>query len=199
MASLLSSCLGRSKDTSSSFHNGHVPPTGHRPIDEVNPAKCLFCRVTSDRFNIVLEDDKYICFRDRSPAAQVHLLVIPRTHMANAQSLTQRDSVLVGEMQVLGNKALDIVAQQAHDTSSSKIAVAEEQPRFGFHIPPFRSVDHLHLHCLQLPFRSTLKALKYRVAEPSSADYCKGWSWFAEWSQTCALLDAGRKVEVKSC
>lgn len=91
-------------------------------------------------------------------------------------------------MKALGNKALDLVA---HDT--------KEERRFGFHIPPFRSVDHLHLHCLQLPFKSSLKAMKYRVAEPPSREYYKGWSWFAEWKQTCALLEAGRKVKVKSC
>lgn len=168
-------------------------------MDDVNPAKCVFCNVTPDRFNMVLEDDKYICFRDRSPAAQVHLLVIPRTHIANVQSLTHRDSNLVREMQRLGNNALDVIAQQAHDISTVKSDAEVGERRFGFHIPPFRSVDHFHLHCLQLPFRSTLKGLKYRVAEPPSADYFKGWSWFAEWRQTCALLDAGRKVEVKSC
>jgi Scavenger mRNA decapping enzyme C-term binding len=27
------------------------------------------------------------------------------------------------------------------------------QLRFGFHKPPFRSVDHLHMHCFVLPFK----------------------------------------------
>ena len=97
-------------------------------------------------------------------------------------------------MQELGDRALDIVSQ----TADKSLEVGEER-RFGFHIPPFRSVDHLHLHCLQLPFRSTLKGLKYRVAEPRGKEYRKGWSWFAEWRQTCALLEAGKKVQVKSC
>ncbi|SPO24574.1 uncharacterized protein UTRI_03843 [Ustilago trichophora] len=195
MASLFGSCFGRSnKDTDSPLlnskdqQNGSVAPAGHRAIDSVNPAKCVFCNVTPDRFNIILSDDKYICFTDRSPAASIHLLVIPREHIANVRSLTHRDSDLVREMQALGNKALDMVS---HDSSRER--------RFGFHIPPFRSVDHLHLHCLQLPFKSKLKGLKYRVAEPPSKEYFKGWSWFAEWKQTCALLQAGRKVQVKSC
>ncbi|EST05326.2 HIT-like domain protein [Kalmanozyma brasiliensis GHG001] len=195
MPSLFNSCFGRKEDPQSELlsstdgYSGSMPPAGKRKVDDVNPAKCIFCNVSRDRFNIVLEDDKYICFSDRSPAAAVHLLVIPRTHIANVQSLTSRDTQLVREMQAVGNKALDRLADGSSPT----------ERRFGFHIPPFRSVDHLHLHCLQLPFRSSLKSLKYRIAKPSSPDYYKGWSWFAEWKQTCALLDAGRKVKVSSC
>uniref|UniRef100_V5E536 HIT domain-containing protein n=1 Tax=Kalmanozyma brasiliensis (strain GHG001) TaxID=1365824 RepID=V5E536_KALBG len=148
MPSLFNSCFGRKEDPQSELlsstdgYSGSMPPAGKRKVDDVNPAKCIFCNVSRDRFNIVLEDDKYICFSDRSPAAAVHLLVIPRTHIANVQSLTSRDTQLVREMQA---------------------------------------------------------SLKYRIAKPSSPDYYKGWSWFAEWKQTCALLDAGRKVKVSSC
>ncbi|CDS01783.1 uncharacterized protein SPSC_06434 [Sporisorium scitamineum] len=191
MSSLFSGCFGRQKDPSRDDHprNGSAPPAGQRKIDDVNPAKCIFCNVTPDRFSIVLQDEQFVCFKDRSPAAAIHLLVIPRTHIANVQSLTQRDSDLVRQMQALGNKALDLI---------SSCGPAPER-RFGFHIPPFRSVDHLHLHCLELPFRSRIKALKYRVAQPPSRDYDKGWSWFAEWQQACLLIDAGRKAKVSSC
>ncbi|CBQ73440.1 conserved hypothetical protein [Sporisorium reilianum SRZ2] len=190
MASLFSSCFGRQQKDAQNGATSQPPPppAGQRKIDDVNPAKCIFCNVTPDRFNIVLQDDQFICFKDRSPAAAIHLLVVPRTHIANVQSLTQRDSDLVRQMQALGNKALDLVSSSA----------ARER-RFGFHIPPFRSVDHLHLHCLELPFRSRIKALKYRVAQPPSRDFYKGWSWFAEWQQTCHLLEAGRKVKVARC
>lgn len=156
MSSFWGSCFGRQKNSTKDdpVQNGFaLPPAGRREIDNVNPAKCIFCNVTPDRFNIVLQDEEFICFRDRSPAAAVHLLVIPRTHIANVQSLTQRDSDLVRQMQALGRKALELVSR------SSSGAVPEW--RFGFHIPPFRSVDHLHLHCLELPFRSRIKALKH--------------------------------------
>jgi hypothetical protein len=29
--------------------------------------------------------------------------------------------------------------------------------RFGFHLPPYNSVDHVHLHCFILPFTNILK------------------------------------------
>ncbi len=35
------------------------------------------------------------------------------------------------------------------------------QYKFGFHKPPFRSVDHLHLHCLALPHQPAAAAIKY--------------------------------------
>ena len=42
--------------------------------------------------------------------------------------------------------------------------------KFGFHVPPWNSVDHLHLHCFALPHRSCL-ALKYKVTDTAWAGY----------------------------
>ncbi|PWZ03771.1 HIT-like protein [Testicularia cyperi] len=205
MSSLFGGCFGRSSHKASSGQlDSEDPellgPTGSRPIDAVNPAKCVFCNVDSSRFRVVLEDSDYICFSDRSPAAAIHLLVIPRRHIANVQSLTRSDAEIVRQMQVLGNAALDIVSGQEPTPQQSDTSIkTTPERRFGFHIPPFRSVDHLHLHCLQLPFRSTLRSLKYRVADPPSREYHKGWSWFAEWKQTCAILQDGGRVKVGKC
>ncbi|XP_056851372.1 bifunctional adenosine 5'-phosphosulfate phosphorylase/adenylylsulfatase HINT4-like isoform X2 [Raphanus sativus] len=38
--------------------------------------------------------------------------------------------------------------------------------RFGFHQPPFNSVDHLHLHCFALPFMPRWKFVKYKSLGP---------------------------------
>lgn len=196
MTSPFSSCFGHSKQPPSCvssqeehLNDASATPASRRAIDGIDAAKCVFCNVTPDRFRIVIEDEKLICFTDRSPGAAIHLLVIPRNHIANVQSLTHNHTELVRQMQALGNKALDLV-------SSSNCA---PERRFGFHIPPIRSVDHLHLHCLELPFKSQWKAIKYRLAEPPNHNYIKGWSWFVEWQQTCALLNAGRKIKISSC
>jgi hypothetical protein len=33
--------------------------------------------------------------------------------------------------------------------------------QLGYHLPPFNSVDHLHLHCFALPFKPAWKSIKY--------------------------------------
>ena len=47
--------------------------------------------------------------------------------------------------------------------------------QFGYHLPPFNSVDHLHLHCFALPFVPRWKSLKY-----TSAAGCHLWYLPAE-------------------
>lgn len=196
MLSFVTSCFGSGR-TSDPQQTTGTP--GDRPIDAVNPAKCIFCNVSKDKFDIVLQDDDYVCFTDRSPAAAVHLLVVPRVHIANVQSLKAADASLVRNMHAFGSRAMDMLDKASSTMIKPADKVTQTERRFGFHIPPFRSVDHLHLHCLQLPFRSSLKALKYRVAQSASKEYSKGWSWFAEWQQTCAILEQGRQVKVSPC
>jgi hypothetical protein len=68
----------------------------------------------------------------------------------------------------------------------------------GFHIPPFNSVDHIHLHAFGLPWNSFLQRDKYPVKEGSVGND-KGWAWFVEVGQAIRILEKGAKVTVAPC
>jgi histidine triad (HIT) family protein len=101
---------------------------------------CLFCRiirgaVPSDR---VLSTDNTYAFRDIAPAAPVHVLVIPRRHIADAGAVGPELGPLLAEM--LG--AARQVAEQE--------GIAERGYRLVFNVgeDARNSVAHLHLHVL---------------------------------------------------
>ncbi|KDN40957.1 hypothetical protein K437DRAFT_275581 [Tilletiaria anomala UBC 951] len=236
---LLLSCLGLSPEHSRSRPHGLYSPlakVADPPIPLPASANCIFCNPTrAGGFRIVHEDNSFIAFYDRSPAARVHLLVVPRVHIANVKTLRSRrqgegkgdgnddDAKLIKQMHAFGQLAIDIAARELqHDTDKgagcasietrAKMRPGQERyadevgipgaRRFGFHIPPFRSVDHLHLHCLLLPFVSPLKALKYHVTLPShelGIQHYKGYSWFVQWRQCVDILVHGGKVGVRPC
>jgi hypothetical protein len=67
----------------------------------------------------------------------------------------------------------------------------------GFHISPFNTVDHLHLHVHGLPYKGMRQA-KYPIATGRSP-HQKGLSWFAEVGQAIRILENGGRVRVIPC
>ncbi len=61
---------------------------------------CLFCRIVAGEVpaDRVHEDDRVIAFRDISPKAPTHVLVIPRRHIPSLDELTAADTDLVGHL-----------------------------------------------------------------------------------------------------
>ena len=61
---------------------------------------CLFCRIVAGEIpaDKVYEDKQVLVFRDITPKAEVHLLVIPKVHIDSLDELTEGDDKLVAHM-----------------------------------------------------------------------------------------------------
>uniref|UniRef100_A0A8P4G8C4 HIT domain-containing protein n=1 Tax=Dicentrarchus labrax TaxID=13489 RepID=A0A8P4G8C4_DICLA len=100
---------------------------------------CPFCLIANNQADtdILLTDDELVCFRDMKPGATHHYLVVTRTHVDSCKSLREDDIPLVERMVEMGRSILE----------KNKVSDLDDV-RMGFHVPPFSSVPHLHLHAL---------------------------------------------------
>ncbi|XP_041661713.1 histidine triad nucleotide-binding protein 3-like isoform X1 [Cheilinus undulatus] len=107
--------------------------------DAAGSGDCPFCEIAKNNTDteILLSDDELLCFRDIKPGATHHYLIIPRTHIDNCKTLQADHIPLVERMVQMGWQALE--KNKVNDT---------DDVRMGFHVPPFSSVPHLHLHTL---------------------------------------------------
>ncbi|EIM90893.1 HIT-like protein [Stereum hirsutum FP-91666 SS1] len=149
---------------------------------------CVFCSVSvANGFDIVAEDDLFVVFKDHNPSARLHLLVVPKRHVKSVKILTKVDVDMLRQMEQLGHSTLSIL--EASDTYDC---------RMGFHIPPFNSVNHLHLHVFSLPFLSWYKKVKYPWRKGTSP-HDKGWTWFVEIGQAIRILERGARISIIPC
>src|SRR3569623_2818190 len=85
-------------------------PSAVQPGSDNMSGDCLFCRMGNGQIkpDTVYENDAVLAFRDINPQAPVHVLVIPKKHIASINDLEPNHDVLVGEMYLTAKK----VAQQ---------------------------------------------------------------------------------------
>jgi len=59
---------------------------------------CLFCRIVARRSaaDIEYEDDEVLAFKDIYPKAPVHLLIIPKRHIASLATVEPADATVLG-------------------------------------------------------------------------------------------------------
>ncbi|PWF41247.1 histidine triad nucleotide-binding protein [Massilia glaciei] len=64
---------------------------------------CLFCKIAAKQIpaTIVHEDEDLLAFKDINPAAPVHLLVIPKLHVATLSDCDASHTALLGKMLAL--------------------------------------------------------------------------------------------------
>jgi len=61
---------------------------------------CIFCKIIQREIpaSIVYEDGEVIAFNDIHPAADVHILVVPKKHIETVMDMTTADEQLLGHV-----------------------------------------------------------------------------------------------------
>ena len=61
---------------------------------------CIFCRIVAKKLpaKILHEDEFVIAFEDLNPKAPVHLLIVPKKHIADIHSIVIADQELIGHL-----------------------------------------------------------------------------------------------------
>jgi len=108
---------------------------------------CIFCKIVAKQIpaSVVYEDDELLAFKDINPAAPVHLLVIPKQHVASLSDCTDAHAPTLGRMLALAPK---LAAE--HGIAVRTDASGERSGGYKtlFNVGPDggQEVYHLHLH-----------------------------------------------------
>lgn len=106
----------------------------------MSTSDCIFCRIAAGEVpaTMVHTDDDIVAFRDASPQAPTHLLVIPRRHIASLDEADPDDAALLGSL-LLRARELARAEGMADDGYRTVLNVGADGGQ---------TVHHLHLHLL---------------------------------------------------
>ena len=101
---------------------------------------CLFCKIRDGQIPAAVthRDDHVLAFKDVSPKAPFHQLVIPLRHVARLADAEPDDAALLGRLLLAGAR----LAKEAGYGDKGFRAVMNSGPDAG------QSVFHVHLHVL---------------------------------------------------
>ncbi|MGM0439070.1 MAG: histidine triad nucleotide-binding protein [Patescibacteria group bacterium] len=101
---------------------------------------CLFCKIAQKKedADIVYEDDKVIAFENIRPLAPVHVLVVPKRHIATVNDISEKDTELIGHIWKVMSK---VAEEKQVKNSGYKVAVNVGEGGG-------QEIFHLHYHLL---------------------------------------------------
>jgi histidine triad (HIT) family protein len=101
---------------------------------------CVFCKIARKEIpaDVVYEDEDVIAFHDAHPIAPVHVLVIPKKHIASIADITEQDTLLMGKLIATAKKI------------ASDLKISEKGYKLLFRVGEHggQEVKHIHLHLL---------------------------------------------------
>ena len=101
---------------------------------------CIFCRIVAGEIpaTVVHETPDTLAFRDINPRAPVHVLLIPRRHVASIEALGPEDHDLAGRLLLAAGE----IARQEGIADRGYRVISNVGAWGG------QTVDHLHLHVM---------------------------------------------------
>ncbi|MDP3842463.1 MAG: histidine triad nucleotide-binding protein [Oxalobacteraceae bacterium] len=113
---------------------------------------CIFCKIAAKIIpsEIVYEDDTLLAFKDHNPAAPVHLLVIPKQHIATLSDCGSEHAGLLAQMLLLVPKlAKEFGCALTNDANNGLTGGYKTMINTG--PDGGQEVYHLHLHLIGGP------------------------------------------------
>lgn len=100
---------------------------------------CLFCKIGAGEIpsNVVYEDDELLAFRDISPKAPTHILIIPKKHVVSLADTTDAEAALLGKIQILARQLAEkegIAESGFRVISNSGADSGQEVPHLHYHL-----------------------------------------------------------------
>jgi histidine triad (HIT) family protein len=104
----------------------------------MNP-DCIFCKIVAGTIPVtrIYEDDMALAFADLNPQAPVHLLVIPKEHIASHAHAAVEHTALLGHLMATAGELA-----RTQGLENGYRIVINTGPDGG------QTVNHLHLHLL---------------------------------------------------
>lgn len=101
--------------------------------------KTIFKRIIDQEIpaNILYEDDLCLAFRDISPQAPTHVLVIPKKEIVSVATIADEDQALIGHLYLV----IRNIAKQLELDNGYRVVV-------NCGTEGGQAVDHLHFHLL---------------------------------------------------
>lgn len=113
---------------------------------------CIFCKIATKQIpsKMVYEDQDLMAFHDINPAAPVHLLIIPKQHVASLAECNESHAALLGKMMLLAPR---LAQEFGCGYTPAADGVGKGGFKTQFHVGPEggQEVYHLHLHVLGGP------------------------------------------------
>ena len=100
---------------------------------------CFFCKLANGEIptEMVYEDELMAAFRDMSPQAPVHVLIVPKVHVASLDELAEEHAELMGHMML---KVKEIALSEGLEKGYRLVINTGEDGG--------QTVGHLHMHLL---------------------------------------------------
>ena len=101
---------------------------------------CVFCKIVSGELptKILAENESAVAFRDQSPLAPVHVLVVPKKHISTLHDLVGEESQLSADLVHL---CADVAKSEGVTESGYRVLTNAGEDAG-------QTVHHLHLHVL---------------------------------------------------
>jgi sulfate adenylyltransferase (ADP) / adenylylsulfatase len=103
-----------------------------------NLKSCIFCTIANHSSReLIFEDEICAVFYPLDLCAKVHILIVPKLHVKSIQSNRKLDLELIRHLKLIGDQVLD--------------RYGNSDRMFMFHLEPYNSIEHLHMHGLVKP------------------------------------------------